>query len=317
MTKKMSGSIFAVGRNNKLCVQVGRKRVYTGLIDNQANRKIAQQIQLKLYLEMHGIADKSKNVILIKNAFAEFIDVYCSRHELSTVDLYRHSYRSIIKKPNHAISANSIENEVISFIRRFDGSDATINIYLRSLQVFINYCVRRKYITPLTAYKDYKRPTTEKEIKIFTDVELEQLIGYFDKADSEFALLLILLVQTGMRIGEALKLEKSQIQNDRILIPNKINKNKSEIVYIKESLRQKLMDNCTDRTNVFRWKYSTYSRLVKRFNTALEQLDLKKRTFHDLRRTYLRRLIDAGTPVEVAQKLMRHKNIHVTIKFYT
>jgi integrase/recombinase XerD len=314
MTKSISGSIFADGRNNKLIIQVHGKRVFTGLIDTPANRKVAEKLQFKLLLDHLGLGEET-NRLTIKKAFEEFIDIHCNRLELKTVRSYKLAYRTILKQDAKLTVAN-LEKEIHSFIRSFKGSDATFNIYLRSIQVFINYCIKRKYIPLLPAYKDYKRPSSDKEIKVFTEAEVKAIIEHFNKTDKEFAFLIRLLVQTGLRISEALDLDVSQIREDRLLIPNKINKNRPEIVYISPDIREMLLT--LGNPKIFRWKVSSYSRINRTLRTALKDLGIvDDRSFHEFRKTYLKKLIDAGTPVEIAQKLMRHKSINVTIKFYT
>ena len=50
----------------------------------------------------------------------------------------------------------------------------------------------------------------------------------------------------------------------------------------------------------------------------MNRLDINKngRSFHEFRKTFLYRLFKAGTPLEIASKLMRHNTIQITMKYY-
>ncbi|MBE2189008.1 MAG: site-specific integrase [Candidatus Kapabacteria bacterium] len=314
MKKKIAGSIFVDRRSNKIIIHFNKKRTHTGLSNTPQNLKIAERILLKQYLEFHGIAEKMSRQT-ISDAYHEFLEIHCKHLSPKTIIGYKLAINTIAQNKKLPLTTDNLKEQVHNFIRRFDGTDATFNIYLRAFQVFINYCVKNEYISPLQAFKNHKRANSEKEIKVFTEEEISRIIDYFDVTDKEFSILIKLLVETGMRISEALNLEISHIRNDRIMIPNKINKNKPEMVYISENLKEQLQSLNTPK--IFRWKLSSYSRINRTFRKTLKKLDIQDdRSFHELRKTYLKRLIDAGTPLEIAQKLMRHKDINVTIKFY-
>jgi len=312
------GSIFVDKRTGKLIVVYKNKRIYTGLKDNEYNRKLAQKIKLNLYLEHQGLIEK--NIIerrrSIEETFNEFINNHSKKIEKKTLQSYILSFKRIITIDKY-LSEENIEKSIIEFLNNnTELSNTSINIYLRSFQVFLNYCNQNKYLSNVQIYKKYKRKSINKQIEVYNNNEIEILLDYFDKKDYEFKILIILMLSTGMRIGECLKLEKTQIKDNYIILGNKINKNQ-EVVYINNELKNELMKLNKDN-KVFRWKYSSYSRLSRRLKEAFEKLGINNnKSFHEFRKTFLRKLYDENTPLQIAQKLMRHSNINVTIEHYS
>ncbi|HRP02923.1 MAG TPA: tyrosine-type recombinase/integrase [Candidatus Kapabacteria bacterium] len=313
------GSIFVDKRTNKLVVAYKNIRKYTGLIDNEKNRKIAEKIKLEIYLETLGLQEKKiiSSRRNIKETWQEFKKEHCINIELKTYENYELAFRRVVTK-DQLLTDTNIERMVIDFIQSNRKlSNNTINIYLRAFQIFLNFCYDKKYIPHLQIYKKYKKKVTEKAIEIYSDDEINKLLDYFHSKDYEFKLLIILMLTTGMRIGECLRLKKENIKDNVLILGNKITK-KQETVIISSELRSELLSIHKNSSDVFRWKYSSYSRLVRRLHAAFIEIGIEtNKSFHEFRKTYLRNLYDEKTPVQVAQKLMRHSNIKVTIENYT
>lgn len=215
------------------------------------------------------------------------------------------------------LNEDNIDKLIIEFINKNKKlSNNTINIYIRAFQVFMNFCSDKKYIPHIQVNKKYKKKVTEKPIEIYSDEEINKLLEYFHEKDYQFKILIILMLTTGMRIGECLRLKKNDIKNNVINLGNKITK-KPETVIISNELKNELL-TINKTSDVFKWKYSSYSRLVRRLHNAFDDLGIEaNKSFHEFRKTYLRNLYDEKTPVQIAQKLMRHSNIKVTIENYT
>ena len=315
---QVQGSIYSSKRDNLLIVKVKKKTYHTGLKDTPNNRKLAEQIKIKMFLELHGLSETAiKHENTIKDIFNQYIENHCINLDETTIRGYNLAFKRIIKT-DCKIDKEIIENKVIEFIKTEKKlSPASINIYLRAFQIFLNYLKDKEYLPAMKIFKHYKINHSEKEIKIYSDDEINKLLEYFKMKDIEFMILLQLQLFTGMRIGECLKLERKNIKEDRIILENKTVKT-AEFVIITPELRDLLL-SLPNRKKLFRWSENSYSRLTRRFHDAFKELNINRdnRSFHELRKTYLRKLFDNETPVQVAQKLMRHKNITVTIQNYT
>lgn len=69
---------------------------------------------------------------------------------------------------------------------------------------------------------------------------------------------------------------------------------------------------------VFRWSYSSQSRLLNTVKRAMQFLGLDvKRGFHTFRRTFCDRLHQADVEMYTRQQLLRHRNTTTTINCYS
>lgn len=313
------GSVFAEKRNNKLVVQVRNKRVYTGLNDTPTNRRTAERIKENLYLESIGL---KPNTTITRKNLKQLFDLFISEREITlaprTITNDKLAYRQFIRK-NIVAEPEFIEQCVKESLKTTKISDESKNIYLKTFQVFLNWLFANGHLeVRLNLKKKYFFKGTDKENEIFYENEILALLEYFDKKDREFAILINFLLHTGLRINEALTLTFKQVRTDRIILSNKVEKT-AEVLIISQDIYNILNElRQPGKTKVFRWKYTSYSRLNRTLTTAMENLNIEKRgrSFHEFRKTFLYNLQLQNVPVQIAQKLMRHKNIQVTIKNY-
>lgn len=313
------GSIFVENRSNTLVVQVKRKRKYTGLKDTPTNRKTAERIKEKLYLEVLGLSEKT---VITRKTLKILFDEYISEREITkspqTIRSDKLTFKNLISK-NIVADPELIETEVKRYLKNSKVEDISKNIYLRTFQTFLNWLHEKGSIPErLNLKKKYYIKIADKENEIFEQNEIDLLISHFNSKDKEFSILIKFLCVTGLRINEALNLTWQQLKKDRIILSNKINKS-SEVLIISENIYNIVSElKEINQIKVFRWKYSSYSRLNRRLSDAMKHLNIEKRnrSFHEFRKTFLFNLQKNSVPVEIAQKLMRHKNISVTIKNY-
>lgn len=296
-----------------------KKRIYTGLKDNSINRKRAEKIKENLYLEILGLKE---NLLITRKNINQIFDKFISEREIThskaTISIYKLAYKSIIKN-NITLDAELIEDEVIYFLKNSKVTHETKNIYVRTLSTFLNWLHEKGHIDKrINVKRKYYLKTKKQENKIFLKSEINQIVDYFNKIDEEFAILIKFLSLTGLRIGEALNLTWQQVRKNYIYLHNKVSF-ENEKIPINDFIFNLIAPlKVKNKIKVFRWQNSSRSRLNRRLNDALEKLNIEKdnRSFHELRKSFLYYLMKSEIPVNVAQKLMRHKNIRVTIDYY-
>lgn len=272
-----------------------------------------------MYFEICGI---TKKIIEPDKKIFELFKIYESEREITK------SHKTIVSDNtafknffplNIPIKAVLIENAIKDYLKDTKISNESKNLYMRTIQTFLNWLFDNKYLPEkLNLKKKYFFKTVNQENQIFTKEEIHNLITYFSTNDVEFAYLIKFLALTGLRISEALNLTWKNIKSDRIELLNKTIKT-SEYVPVTKNIDEILSSlKKINSIKVFRWKASSYSRLNRRLSKALETLNIKKegRSFHEFRKSYLYYLQQSGVQVNMAQVLMRHKNINVTIKHY-
>lgn len=165
-----------------------------------------------------------------------------------------------------------------------------------------------------------KSPVTVKET--YSDEELEVMR---DNVENYRDLALIdILVSSGMRVGELVKLNIQDINfNEReCLVLGK--GNKERIVYFdartKIHLRNYLESRKDNNNALFVSLKAPYDRIgingiESRLRKIGEKLNIKKVHPHKFRRTLATIAIDKGMPIEQVQRLLGHEKVDTTLKY--
>jgi len=140
--------------------------------------------------------------------------------------------------------------------------------------------------------------------------------------------LILLLLRTGMRIGELLnaKVDDVDLRQQKILIYLSDKTSEGRVVYYSEDAQQallawlKLRDSCKQRLFYGQGKKSQclcYGAARMMFNKYLHKAGLQYSgyTLHCLRHTYATDLLNAGMRLECLQVLLGHTNLEVTRRY--
>jgi len=138
--------------------------------------------------------------------------------------------------------------------------------------------------------------------------------------------LFLLLLRTGMRIGELLDLHVSDIdmQEQKILIYTGEKNSRGRVVYFsddaKAALSEWLKKHNPAKESLFysaQNPFLTYAAVRNRFNKYLDKTELahKGYTIHQLRHTFATELLNAGMRIECLQVLLGHVNLEMTRRY--
>lgn len=138
--------------------------------------------------------------------------------------------------------------------------------------------------------------------------------------------MMLMLLRSGMRIGEllALKLQHINLKERTVIIHKSVKNGKGRVVYISDDAYKTLQKWIKVRDP--KREYLFYSRhgLSMSYGTARSsfirclrkaRLLRKGYTLHCLRHTFASELLSAGMPLESLQILMGHSNIEVTRRY--
>lgn len=212
-------------------------------------------------------------------------------------------------------------------------SVTTINNYIRNIRVFFNYLEEREEISknPMKRIMQLKNDRVSREY--LEDSEIKRLINVMDKSYfSEYRDLatIILMLDTGMRLGECLSLKVDYIDfNERAIeIPGEISKGRAtRFVYFSiktgKLLRNWLnyKDRYVESDFLFPAKYSncpiTVRNFEKNFNSYLARAGINKDyTPHCLRNNFAKRCLMAGMDIYTLSRILGHSSVLVTEKAY-
>lgn len=222
--------------------------------------------------------------------------------------------------------------ELIKTLKDKNLSNRTINKILIVLKTILNDAVRWKYLpqSPIHSYQELK--VQERPDFFLSKMQIDQLLIAAHKDEIEN--LLIVALNTGMRVGEILglcwdrvNLNEGFIEVTRTLTRHGLGEttktSSKRTIYLNPVLQQLFKNMRAEQKNpqyVFVRKNGTpfdINHMAQRdFKAVLVKAKLSSSVrFHDLRHTYASQFVMAGGKLEVLQKLLGHKTLEMTQRY--
>jgi integrase/recombinase XerD len=279
--------------------------------------------------------------VLLKFAYQDFLE---DRRFKNTTKTNIENYEMLLGKfvdfciENQVVNAEDI---TYSHVRQYllkcqeKGDKAgTINTKLR-IRAFLNYLIECEVIRNNPA-KKIKPQKDDVKIEVFSDEQIKQMLNFYrrikQREKSYVAyrdyMMIVTILGTGIRRGEIINLQWSDVDfvNKTISVFGK--NRRKETIPITEKLSKELAGYQTFCRQY--WGDLSDYVYVKRDNTQLTENALmlifkylgQKMNFknirvsaHTFRHTFCHRLAMSGMSAFAIQKLMRHQNIAVTMKY--
>lgn len=211
-------------------------------------------------------------------------------------------------------------------------SKVTINGYLRNIKAFYSYLFNNRIVKTNVAQGIKQLDFTRIPKETVTDEDFNRLLKILDLtnyAEYRDYVIIQLLIDTGMRIGETLKLQKDFIllENKSIFLPKEITKGrKDRYVYFGNKMQTILrkwldyQDRYFNSENVFtsqRGNELIASNIEKNFKKYSKRAKLEHDiTPHQLRNNFAKRFLLSGGDIYVLSKILGHSSVEVTQKAY-
>lgn len=227
-----------------------------------------------------------------------------------------------IKKQIYNINTDDLRKYLFDHKNEKQSSKTTIDNIRRILSSFFSWLEDEDYILKNPVRRIHKVKTGRTVKEVLTDENLETLR---DKCDEIRDLAMLeLLISTGIRVGELVRLNISDIDfYERECVV--FGKGESErIVYFDARTKIHLMQYIQQRTDenpaLFVSLNKPNTRLgISGIETRLRELgekcNIKKVHPHKFRRTMATNAIDKGMPIEQVQKLLGHVQIDTTMQY--
>jgi integrase len=201
-------------------------------------------------------------------------------------------------------------------------SKVTVDNIRRILSSFFSWLEEENYIikSPVRRIHKVKIGKTVKET--YTDEALEQMRDHCD--NSRDLALVDLLASTGMRVGELVKLNRSDIDfhNRECVVTGKGDKQRRVYFDARTKIHlQKYLEERTDTNEaLFVSLLAPFDRLqISGVEIRLRQfgreLNIPKVHPHKFRRTLATMAIDKGMPIEQVQHLLGHQSLDTTLQY--
>jgi integrase/recombinase XerD len=194
---------------------------------------------------------------------------------------------------------------------------------LKMIYSFVGYLVEMKVVDAAVLTQKLRLKLPESLPRAIDPEDLKILFSVM-KNTRDRAIFLMLL-RTGMRIGELLDLRVSDIYlpENKVLIYEGEKNARGRVVYFSDDAEQALMAWLGKRDpheEMLFYGYKatlSYGMAYLRFRKCLEAADLSHKgyTIHCLRHTYASELLNAGLRLEVLQQLLGHSSLEVTRQY--
>lgn len=228
---------------------------------------------------------------------------------------------TIQKNVSH-ISTDDLRLYLNTYQVESGASKVTVDNIRRILSSFFSWLEEENYIikSPVRRIHKVKIGKTVKET--YTDEALEQMRDHCD--NSRDLALVDLLASTGMRVGELVKLNRSDIDfhNRECVVTGKGDKQRRVYFDARTKIHlQKYLEERSDSNEaLFVSLLAPYDRLqISGVEIRLRQfgreLNIPKVHPHKFRRTLATMAIDKGMPIEQVQHLLGHQSLDTTLQY--
>ncbi len=260
----------------------------------------------------------------------EFLELFLSAKKIegcskNTIIYYKSTIGKMLNKINKRIDdikTEDIRNYLSEYKDERNSSKTTIDNMRRIFSSFFAWLENEDYIlkNPVKRIKKVKTGRVVKEI--LTDEHLETLCNNCDNLRD--LSMMELLISTGMRVGELVKLNIEDINfKERECIV--FGKGESErIVYFDARTKLHLIQYLNTRTDSNPALFVSFRRPYNRLGINGVEIRLKKLGKkskidnvhpHRFRRTLATNAIDKGMPIEQVQRLLGHVQIDTTLQY--
>jgi len=203
-------------------------------------------------------------------------------------------------------------------------SIVSVKTRLASIYAFLRYMVDKGVVDPGVLVKKIRLRLPDALPRAINAEDVKQLLSVVNKVRDRS--MILLLLRTGMRIGELLDTRVSDVNVDekKIAIYEGEKNRRGRVVYVSDdalwALRAWLNIRDAHKLMLFyAWSRNTmtYAGARAMFVKYLDRAGLahKGYTLHCLRHTFASELLNAGMPLECLQQLLGHNSIDVTRRY--
>lgn len=255
------------------------------------------------------------NTITLRQLFNEWLPIHSQSISNNAVKSYHIAFKhipNIADMPITDIHFQHLQN-VINSMHVKGLSYSSCKKVRTLLNQLFNYAIIKDY--PITNYAIHLTlgpniPTIRR--KVFTRQQINKLWTM----DTSYSRMILILLYTGLRIGELLALRKQDINRRSLYLVVKRSKTKAgegRIIPLHHRIIPLIEQFYTDTNDyLFTISYTTFR---KHFMNVMKLLKCKH-TIHDTRHTFAS-LLDSVAPPNALRSLLGHKQGDITTRVYT
>ena len=272
--------------------------------------------------EKEPLNAEGNNQALIENFIAAKKVEGCSDKSIS---YYKSTIINALKKIEKEVvhvTTEDLRGYLNDYQAESGASKVTVDNIRRILSSFFSWLEEENYIVKSPVRRIHKVKVGKTVKETYTDEALEQMRDHCSNARD--LALIDLLASTGMRVGELVKLNRSDIdyQNRECIVTGKGDKQRKVYFDARTKIHLQKYVNGRNDTNeaLFVSLLAPYNRLqISGVEIRLRQLgrelNIPKVHPHKFRRTLATMAIDKGMPIEQVQHLLGHQSLDTTLQY--
>jgi integrase/recombinase XerD len=250
---------------------------------------------------------------------------FVSNASKHTIEFYKRSFVTF-KKHSSLENIDDINRtalvEFVSSMREKGLSASCSDAYVRGINPFLTWLFENELTSEHFKVKRIK--FQKKVMKTFNVSQVKAIVTYKPKNYYEIRLhtLLLLLLDCGIRINEALTLTRSNIDFDNLLIMVDGKGNKQRVVPFSFEMRKALFKLL--RLSNFELVFASreggklgYNNVRRDFNKLIEKLRIEDvdGSFHAFRRCFARNFVRSGGNLFYLQKILGHTTLKMSREY--
>lgn len=282
----------------------------TGLRATKENWKKAKILAYQKTLELKKSPGE---FLLLKRAEELFLETKKSKSKKTRI-AYEVSFRHF---PDKTIFVKDINREHFNIILNSGLSHNSKSTYLRHIRILFSWLVKEGYIqkNPVPILREINP-----EIKTIPKEHFQKALETAQKRNKQWYYSLRLIELTGFRNNEATRLRWEDVDFLHKLVHVRNHKgNRTDQFPLFEKLEELLNEIKKDGFNHnYKEQILGYSptEIMSFLPDLCDYSGIPRYTFHDIRRTFATNLVSNKISIFDAMKLLRHKQVETTLKFY-
>lgn len=290
-----------------------------GATSKSEAEKIENAFKYKLQQQQNGVIPREDKKIKIMYLFDKFLEYSkvnkkSYKQDISRINLLKEYFKNI--KYAEDIKFDEIE-KLKQFLLSKNLSKTTVNRYIELISKTFNIAVTNGWVNKNPITKDIKFPIKNYTIRYLTKAEEERL---YREAPSYLKDIIFVALNTGLRLGNVLPLNWSQVNMDYSFIEileNKGNKHikipiNKELYKFFERIPKEKREGSVFINPITGKQPKTIKKVWK---STLKKAHIYNFRFHDLRHTVGTRLAEQGVPVPVIREILAHSDVSTTMRY--